>query len=700
MPGIKHEIMISPLPPTAFRNDQWPRNIAAWILLVSLISLLALAIPALSGRVYVADDLGEFHLPIRAFYAQQLAAGEPFEWMPQLYGGFYIAAEGQLGAYHPFHWILYRTLPLAIAFNLELLASYPILFCGVWLLLRRLTSSQLAALYGALVFTFSSFMLLHFLHPNAIAVVAHLPWLLLAIDVALRTEVRWRQAGAEMALGLLVASQLLLGYPQCVWFSALTAGSLIIWRYSQINNPLKRIASIMAAACFGIAIGAIQWLATLHLLDNSVRKTVDIAFANIGSLHPLNLVQLLAPYLFRTRVVGQNTHELGLYIGAVPLVLCVWLLAHRQLWGHHRQLVQALIVFGAFSLLLAAGEYGGLYRLQSFIPVVNRFRFPCRAIVLVQLCMASGAGIALALLIESKGISQPNLRSRALPLVLVAAIALAITSPIILPGYVSGPLLVWLGPALLALAVVLISWAARGSQVAVFLLVLFTAIDLASYGLSYSVWHKTAKLAHYAAAAPRPPGVSSVRVVAPIDKAGPSIGGHMLLAGLTRVDGYAGLEPARQLNYSQESAWRLAGARWAYLPDPETGRRKWLAVSPTAPRARLIGTDKAEVTILRDSPGRIEVTVSTSKQGMLATTESYDAGWRATVDGREITVTRVEGDFLGCAVVAGRHLMQFEFRPPCRRSGMLISAGSLGLLLLVYGVRLFVLRPRRAISIL
>ena len=239
---VEGEIVRQPIPPTTVYSDQRLHRVLVWIPLVVAIALLVLALPAMSGYVYVADDLGAFHLPIRTFYAQQLASGQQFEWMPGLFGGFYIAAEGQLGAYHPFHWILYRTLPLAAAFSLELLASYPFLFCGTWLFLRRVSGSHLAGLYGALVFTFCSFMLLHFLHPNAIAVAAHMPWLLLALDVALRTEVRRQQIAAEMALGLIIGSQILLGYPQCVWFTALAAGSLVVFRYSQIRNPMKRIA--------------------------------------------------------------------------------------------------------------------------------------------------------------------------------------------------------------------------------------------------------------------------------------------------------------------------------------------------------------------------------------------------------------------------------------------------------------------------
>ena len=72
---------------------------------------------------------------------------------------------------------------------------------------------------GSLLFTFSSFNLLHFLHPNAVAVIAHIPWLLWAIDIALLESRRRRVALAGVLVALLTGSQLLLGYPQYVWFS-------------------------------------------------------------------------------------------------------------------------------------------------------------------------------------------------------------------------------------------------------------------------------------------------------------------------------------------------------------------------------------------------------------------------------------------------------------------------------------------------
>src|SRR5262245_49292501 len=87
-----------------------------WVLaslLVSISALLAaLAWPMLCGRVYTADDLGAFHLPLRSFYADQLVRGEPFDWCPDLYCGFYLTGEGQVGTYHPLHVLLYRVFPL------------------------------------------------------------------------------------------------------------------------------------------------------------------------------------------------------------------------------------------------------------------------------------------------------------------------------------------------------------------------------------------------------------------------------------------------------------------------------------------------------------------------------------------------------------------------------------------------------------
>jgi hypothetical protein len=532
-----------------------------------------------------------------------------------------------------------------------------------------------------------------------------------------------------VAIALLNGSQLLLGYPQFVWFSLLAETAFVVWRAAQRRVGVRGIAPIGLAVFCGVLLGEIQWLPTWHALSDSVRRAPDLGFANTGSLHLLNLAQLVAPYLFTTRVVGQNTHELGLYAGAVPLVLCVWLFAECRNWGRFRPLIRALTVFAVFSLLLAAGEHGGLYRLQSFIPLANRFRFPCRAIVLVQGCIASGAAVALALLLKNAQAAgddvsraTSNTTRRALAGVFIVSVALAVMGPLLWPRFVAGGLLVWCGPLLIGAAAALVALAERGKRWAVTTMVVLTALDLSCYGLSFAVYGHTANLHDFVADISFPPTHGGTRVAAPHRAGEPRAGDRMLLAGLSRVDGYAGLEPAKQLDYRQLPALQNAGVDWVWHDDEQAAesqrqsQRRWSPVSPTAPRARLItqvrrddrGPDTAPPSldmatvdetldiqpapqgtaqVVDDQPGRIAIETDAATRQLLVTTESFDSYWRATIDDHPWPVVRVNGDFLGCVVEPGRHVVRFEFRSRAREAGVLAGACGLELMLCVFWFR-------------
>jgi hypothetical protein len=692
-------------------------SLSAWIQLAALAGFLVLALPFFLGRIYVADDLGEFHLPLRNFYAQQLALGEPFDWMPSLYGGFYVAAEGQLGAYHPLHRLLYRWLPLGAAFDIELLASYPLIFIGTYWFLKRLVQRSDAALYGALAFTFCGFNLLHFIHPNAVAVMAHLPWLLVSIDIALGKTTVQARALARLCVGLLTASQLLLGYPQYVWFSLLVEAAFAAWRIATDKPRRSAIALLLAAQLAGVLLAGIQLVPTAAALSDSVRSTADPTFAATGSLHALNLVQLLAPYLLQSRVVGQNTHELGLYAGAVPTLLCMWLWCHRRALGQRRALVIWLVVLGAGSMLLAMGEFGGLYCLQSLVPLANRFRFPCRAIVIVQFCVAALAAVAMAMLIEdaaNRATANDPPRRRPLALVFLASVALAIFGPLAWPEYVADLLLVWCGPILIGIAALLISLAQRGLRGAVAALAVFTAVDLCAYGFSYSIYGHTADLHDFVSRIALPPDGPHARVAVDDGLGRPRTGDRMLLAGVDRVDGYAGLEPAKLLDYRQLAAQRLGGVAWMLKSSSERPSAQWTSVPMPAPRARLV-TRTADEEVLRDlgrldfdtaavdgplllppgapgsvrvvvdKPGRITIETAATSRQLLVMTESFHDGWRASAADRPLRVMRVNGDFLGCVVEAGTHRVSLEFRPFSLRLGATLSACGLGLTVFLLG---------------
>jgi hypothetical protein len=758
--AVSREVDHALTPPVARPRSKRP--IAFWWTLLAAVALLvALAGPALVGRVYTADDLGAFHLPMRAFYQNCLSHGDRFDWSPQLFCGFYLTGEGQVGTYHPWHWLLYRHLPLGAAFDVECVANYPLLLLGVYCFLRRWRLRRDAALLGGLMFTFSGFCLLHFVHVNCIAVLAQVPWLLVAIDAAVRGTSPQRRMLAGAAVALLTGSQILLGYPQVVAMSLLLEAAYALLMLRRVNRivirqgdtavplagwlgmPITRTLSLMFWKVLGVAIGGAQLLPTLAAIGESSRQTVDAAFRGSGSLDPLNLIQFVAPYLFRTRVVGQNTHELGCYAGSVTLMLAVWCVAARAAPRRLRLLARAALVTGSLGLLLALGEHGPLFPLVAWLPLFNKFRFPCRAIVLVHLALAVLAAIGWSALGPGFPLKQTtglrnNLQTKPrrstgfmpLGLLVVFSFVLAIGGPRWWSDYTAPAWQICVGPALALSAAWLVALAVRQARWARPALVLLMTVDLGAYGLSYAVYPHAVALDQYVAAVSVPPGLPERRVAA--DLAEPNQGGlrrgdALLLTGWKRVDGYAGLMPARRLNYRGISALRIAGVGWIAADAPVAegaislarGSANWRPLSESPlPRARLItqvapsaepardleriplastaivepSAEKAieldpgragTVAIAEDRPGAIRLQVDSPGRQLLVLSESYHSGWIATVAGKPHPILRVNGDFMGLIVGPGSSEVRFDFHPASLLAGQRLSAGGLILLMAV-----------------
>lgn len=687
------------------------RNLAAWTLLCGVLLLAAMCGPFFAGRVYTSDDLGAFHLPLRQFYAQCLERGDPFDWCPQLYSGFYLSGEGQVGMYHPLHWLLYRFLNLQTAFDLELLLSYPLLLAGCYLFFNRHVANRAAAMFGAVVFTFSGFNTLHFVHPHAVAITAHLPWLLWCWDIAWRRSEDWRGTCALAGIALLTASQVLLGYPQYVWLSLLAEAAYAGFLWRQARPTWRLIGRCASALALGALAGAVQWLPTWDLLAESQRQQVDSSFALTGALHPLNVVQLIAPYLFETRVAGGNTHELGLYIGMVPLLLIVWILSRRDTVPRSPFLNFALgLTVVAF--VLALGANGGLYVLQTWLPVVGKFRLPARYLVLVHFGLAAVASVALARLLGAdRNSTATGASARTLGKLVVASVVLALAAPWVWEDeFVATPLLMCAGPVLLALSAGTLLLCLRQTRGAVAAIVALTVLDLGAYGLSYAVYPNTVRLSDYLAAGAPPKLTTGYRIATEAPEATVRTGNHLIVRGCRQVDGYAGLEPSKQLDYRQTAALRVAGVQWVL----DQHENRWVEVPDPLPRVRLVGKavvslspreglaridvktealvgepgfhhaerddDVGGARLVDDRPGRLRVTVDAPDRRLLVVAESFHRGWRAEIDGRPHEVIRVNGDFMGCVVEPGRHEVRLSFQPASLIWGRRLSlAGIVGI---------------------
>jgi hypothetical protein len=699
-----------------------------------MVLLALMASPVLIGRIYVFNDLGDFHLPLRAWYAERLGLQEPFLWTPKLFCGYYLAGEGQVGMFHPFHLLIYSTLPLMLAFAVETLASYPFAFVGTYYLLRRRLHQRNAALFGAMLFTFCSFNMLHFVHVNAVAVAAHIPWLLWTLDVLLTDADRRRVLAAQVGMALLIASQLLLGYPQYVWFSLLAEAGYLAFLLRERAHAaegeslpravlVRRGVRLALAGLTGLLLGGIQILPTLDVLRDSTRCGVSSEFTEWGSLHPLNLLQWVAPYLFNTRVFGRNTQELGIYLGAVPLVLVLWSLAQPKESRRLRRLYWSTFAFAALMLWLALGKYGLIYRLQRLLPGVGGFRCPCRYSLLFQFAVAVLAAVAFLLLVRRQERNEKAAWSELKLLALPAVISLAtVISPWLFPAwpYFSSLQALWFSPLLMGTAAVLVGFAARGARWALTAMILLTAADLGLYGLKHSVLRDAENIHVYINQANAPQNRPEGRVLMnpePVGERGMHYGNAMLLAGWSRADGYTGLEASRRLDYRQLAALRAAGVHWVLKNERTasltglTPQGDWLLVPDPRPRIYLVSRAHASrdparditqiplettalvdvplqlpagspgiATLYDDRPGRLRIWADCPSRQLLVVSERYHPGWQAELDGQPCALLRVNGDFMGCAVPPGKHRVALAFHPRSFRNGVLVTAVGLVLL--------------------
>ncbi len=302
--------------------DASSKPLVVGVALVSLAALSAVAWPLYFGDVYSLTDLWGYYLPLRAFYAQCLASGDSPLWCPDLYGGYDIHGSGQACMFHPLEYVMYRFLPLFLAADLEVLVAYPAMFAGMYLFLRRWSLRRDCSLFGAMLFTFSTYNMMRMVHPNALEAVAHFPWVLYCADLVARDPVRRTAILAAVGLGLLDSSLLLLGYPQYFWFASLLLALYGILMLVMRAVSAGRAAMIVAAVALGVAGGCVQLLSTMDALEDSVRKLSpdwsQEEAANAGSVLPRYMLQAFSPYSLNV------SHKQRIYFGAIPLMLVVW----------------------------------------------------------------------------------------------------------------------------------------------------------------------------------------------------------------------------------------------------------------------------------------------------------------------------------------------------------------------------------------
>ena len=355
-------------------------------------------------------DTTVFYFPLMSWVAQRLHQGELPLWTPQVFGGYPIFADGEIGLAYPPVLLALLTLPPDRAFVVLRLLHLSLAAIGAFALALCWRLPYSSAALAGVVFAFGNFLQAQIHHENIVRTASWIPLMLAFVECALRgdgwrAQLRWTAlaAGALGLAGLSLHSQMLAvdlmilaGYGAFRWAVGPVADVRGIGR-----RWLARLIAV-ARVCLpvlvcGLGLAAVQLMPLVELAGFSPRGSgIPYSESAAYSLTPYGLAQVIFPYIFRGQgnlQWGLWTHwESYLYIGLVPLVLATVALIrvrNREVlgWG----------VMGGLGLIVALGQYSpvNLHYMLWLLPGLSGLRAPGRLTAVVVLAGGMLAGYGL-----------------------------------------------------------------------------------------------------------------------------------------------------------------------------------------------------------------------------------------------------------------------------------------------------------------
>ena len=740
--------------------------------------LLLFREPLLLGRTFFERDIHLQWYGQAQSFVRSVSSGSWPVWDPFVSFGQPLWANPNNQILYPLTWLNlllppWRYYVVFVAFH-TLLAAL-----GLYVFGRRIGLSHGGSFVAAAVWTASGPLLSLVSLWNHLAGFAWLPWVLITEELALRSGQR-RHA---LLWGASMAAQVFAGSPDALVMTQVLA---LGWLLRELRRPRIRSGLVSGAWAWGfaLALSAAQWLPTLDLIRESVRRSLPADERMFWSLHPLGLIQVALPVFLGEIPLAPGWKALltesrepllrSLYLGMATVGLVGAAFAQR---GHPLRPWCAAV--GGTATLLALGEHTPAYGVaQWLIPPLQALRFPVKAVVLSGFCWALLAGMGFDAWMDARAFRRSWLFVVA-PLGLMVALGCAGMTVAAGQGAeweATTMRLAW-ATCLAAVTLVLAVWSAtrrRPAWAAPALAVLALA-DLAGI---HNALNPTAPAALFAyrpetldhvprspssrlyvyeyayrgtsrqylgresayLVVRRPPGLPSSQTEAlalrtylfpPVSGAWGILGSYdrdllglhpphlAKLSGLLRpLEGTPGHLRLLQLGaVGQVVALHDAGLGdlipLASLPSFFAEPIRVFRVPDPVPRVYAVGSsrvvdDPAALRALVDPgfdphsqvllatgqarndpqfsgtarlsdarPDRVQVEADLARPGYVVLVDTYDSRWRAKVDGQGVTVLRANVAFRAVQVPAGRHRIEFVYRPPSLLLGLAISAAAL-----------------------
>ncbi|HET6315435.1 MAG TPA: hypothetical protein VFG86_03175, partial [Chloroflexota bacterium] len=189
-----------------------------WLAIAILVVVVSLSMAdGLLGDVVAYErDTFVFYFPLMRWVSQQLHAGVLPLWTPQVFGGYPIFADGEIGLSYPPALLALWLMPPERAFIFLRLLHLWIAAFGTFALARTLGLPRGASVLAGLVFALGNFLQAQIHHENVVRTAAWMPVMLVLVERALRAADPSRRtfwtiwAGLALSMaGLALHSQML-----------------------------------------------------------------------------------------------------------------------------------------------------------------------------------------------------------------------------------------------------------------------------------------------------------------------------------------------------------------------------------------------------------------------------------------------------------------------------------------------------------
>lgn len=631
----------------------------------------------LDRAIVVERDALSSILPIRAFLAHALRAGEWPMWNPAPVLGKPFLPEWQTGLFYP-PSLLLLVEPFSRGFNLFFAFHYGWTAVGAFLLARALGTTRTAALLGAIVWSLGGPLvsLGHLL--NHLMAIAWLPWVLWGW--ARTDDVRSR----VVVSSLLLALCLLTGSPE---MALLVAGLLVLVAWDVRALWVPPLAALLAAMQL---VPVWNYLGATHRGAHGLSAEGIMAF----STPVARLAGFVVP---GTESVGAFLPTL--YVGLVPLLLAVAAL------GLVSALTRLIVLLVTITLVgLALGSNGGLLPLlHQHVPGVDVLRYPEKLLLGVHALVAAGAAwglsaltlrlprfgawIAIVVVIVA-GVDLARVNRGALfslppaqvfsPTPMVTAMRQGASDPADTRYYANSTGV----PRTQTIAEAIgvdreLLWAATGELFGLANVNTPASLNLVSHERLHRSLERVLQPQALAVL-----GALGTRWVTSFSELrGPDIDRVALEGGEARL--YALGHPAQRAFVAR----RVTIAR-----DAEQALSAFVQANDPRGTAVLEGVGVAtlayepprhhDVTWVESTSDELAIDVSLDGPGLFVVNDTYLDGWRASVDGQPANIERVNGLVRGVWLDAGQHRVRMRYRPPGLPLGLALSLTTFVALLL------------------